>query len=151
PSPRRRAGLQRDVRLRRRASLRARHVGRRVRSLDGRRRRVLRAGFARGVGLRRERRSRAALGPSLRHLRIPRPRPDRPLLRGPEFPIGLARLDQGVPERTLASVTEAAAAPAPTSIDRAKERCWEIFRRHYPNYVTSDARYTAAIESVLRT
>lgn len=47
-------------------------------------------------------------------------------------------------------MSEAAAAVGTTAIERSKERCWAIFRRHYPDYVTSDSRYTAAIESVLR-
>lgn len=33
---------------------------------------------------------------------------------------------------------------------RAKERCWEIFRRHYPDYVGPDQRYQTTIAAVLR-
>jgi SAM-dependent methyltransferase len=45
-------------------------------------------------------------------------------------------------------VTEAAAIPEPFA--RAKERCFEIFRRSYPDYVAPDQRYRQAIEQVLR-
>lgn len=32
---------------------------------------------------------------------------------------------------------------------KAKERCWEIFRKHYPDYVGPDQRYQSAIDGAL--
>ncbi|HKD99803.1 MAG TPA: class I SAM-dependent methyltransferase [Planctomycetota bacterium] len=43
-------------------------------------------------------------------------------------------------------MTEAAAIP----FARSKERCWEIFRRSYPDYVAPDERYGRAIDAALR-
>lgn len=37
----------------------------------------------------------------------------------------------------------------PVHFAKAKERCWEIFRKHYPRYVGPDERYQNAIDSVL--
>ncbi len=37
----------------------------------------------------------------------------------------------------------------PVAFAAAKERCWRIFRRHYPDYVGPDQRYRAAIDRVL--
>ncbi|MFN0204996.1 MAG: class I SAM-dependent methyltransferase [Planctomycetota bacterium] len=48
-------------------------------------------------------------------------------------------------------MTEAAApaAPKPVHFAKSKERCWEIFRKHYPDYVGPDQRYQSAIDRVL--
>jgi len=51
-------------------------------------------------------------------------------------------------------VTEAATTTEPKKIVHfasSKERCWEIFRKHYPDYVGPDQRYRAAMDRVLRT
>jgi SAM-dependent methyltransferase len=45
---------------------------------------------------------------------------------------------------------ETAAQPKVVHFARSKEKCWEIFRRHYPNYVGPDARYQRTIQGVLR-
>lgn len=47
------------------------------------------------------------------------------------------------------SETAATASNKTVHFAKSKERCWEIFRKHYPDYVGPDQRYMAAIESVL--
>ena len=44
----------------------------------------------------------------------------------------------------------AQAEPRVIHFARAKEKCGEIFRRHYPNYVAPDQRYRAAIDGAIR-
>lgn len=46
------------------------------------------------------------------------------------------------------SESAATANNKPVHFAKAKERCWEIFRKHYPNYVGPDQRYQSAIDSV---
>jgi SAM-dependent methyltransferase len=55
------------------------------------------------------------------------------------------------PPTTEASGEAAGAAPAKiVHFAKSKEKCWQIFRRHYPNYVGPDQRYQTAIDGVLR-
>lgn len=48
-------------------------------------------------------------------------------------------------------MTEAAANPDQKTVHfaKSKERCWEIFRKHYPDYVGPDQYYQSAIDKVL--